>query len=143
MSRTAFHLDDIVVVTETFDAHIDILGRVGEKLTYAGLTISPSKSKFAYKRLKYLGHILDVQGIAMDKSRIEAIENFPRPRCVKDIQRLMGLAGWYRRFIRNFSEITAPISELEKKSVTFEWNEDRERAFSKTYPRIDFSANIS
>lgn len=125
------YLDDIVVVTETFDAHIDILGRVGEKLTYAGLTISPSKSKFAYKRLKYLGHILDVQGIAMDKSRIEAIENFPRPRCVKDIQRLMGLAGWYRRFIRNFSEITAPISELEKKSVTFEWNEDRERAFQK------------
>lgn len=116
-------MDDIVIVTETFDDHIQLLGRIGEKLNYAGLTISPSKSKFAYRRLKYLGHILDVQGIAMDKSRLEAIENFPRPKCVKDIQRLMGLAGWYRRFIENFSEITAPISELEKKAIKFEWND--------------------
>lgn len=67
----------------------------------------------------------------MDKSRLEAIENFPRPKCVKDIQRLMGLAGWYRRFIKDFSEITAPISELEKKSVKFDWNEEREIAFKK------------
>lgn len=125
------YLDDIVVVTESFDTHLSILKRISEKLHYAGLTISPSKSKFAYKRLKYLGHILDVQGIAMDKSRLEAIENFPRPKCVKDVQRLMGLAGWYRRFIKDFSAITAPISELEKKLVKFEWNGERENAFKK------------
>lgn len=125
------YLDDIVTVTETFDEHIHMLIKISEKLRYAGLTISPSKSKFVYKRLKYLGHILDVQGIAMDKSRVEAVENFPQPKCVKDVQRLMGLAGWYRRFIKDFSEITAPISELEKKSVKFEWNEEREGAFRK------------
>lgn len=125
------YLDDIVIVTDTFESHIQMIKRVGEKLTYAGLGISPSKSKFAHKRLKYLGHILDEQGIGMDKSRLEAIENFPRPKCIKDVQRLMGLAGWYRRFIKNFSEITTPISELEKKSVKFEWNEERENAFKK------------
>lgn len=125
------YLDDIVIVTESFEEHIKLLSLISEKLRYAGLTISPSKSKFGYKRLRYLGHILDVRGIGMDKSRLEAIENFPRPKCVKDVQRLMGLAGWYRRFIKDFSAITAPISELEKKTVKFEWNEDREHAFKK------------
>lgn len=125
------YLDDIVIVTETFEEHVEILSRIADKFRYAGLTISASKSKFGYKRLKYLGHIIDEDGIAMDKSRLEAIENYPQPTCVKDIQRLMGLAGWYRRFIKDFSEITAPITELEKKHVKFKWNEERENAFKK------------
>lgn len=124
------YLDDIVIVTETFEEHVEILSKIADKFRYAGLTISPSKSKFAYKRLKYLGHVIDEEGIAMDKSRLDAIENYPQPTCVKDIQRLMGLAGWYRRFIQNFSEITAPITELEKKKVKFEWNDERENAFN-------------
>lgn len=124
------YLDDIVIVTETFEEHIEILSKIADKLQYAGLTISPSKSKFAYKRLKYLGHVIDEEGIAMDKSRLDAIENYPQPACVKDVQRLMGLAGWYRRFIKDFSEITAPITELEKKKVKFEWNDERENAFN-------------
>lgn len=125
------YLDDIVIVTETFNEHLEILDKISNKLKYAGLTISPSKSKFGYKRLKYLGHLIDERGIAMDKTRLEAIENYPQPTCVKDIQRLMGLAGWYRRFIQNFAEITAPITELEKKKVKFEWNEERENALKK------------
>lgn len=125
------YLDDIVIVTETFLEHLEILVKVAEKFEYANLTISEEKSRFCYKRLKYLGVILDENGINMDKSRIEAVANFPIPKCTKDIQRLMGMAGWYRRFIRNFSEITAPISELLKKNIKFEWNVEREKAFNQ------------
>lgn len=125
------YLDDIVVVTETFDEHLEILLKVADRFEYANLTISAEKSRFCYKRLKYLGVILDENGINMDKSRIEAVANFPIPKCTRDIQRVMGMAGWYRRFIKNFSEITAPISELLKKNTKFVWNVERERAFNQ------------
>lgn len=125
------YLDDIVTVTETFEEHLETLIQVAEKFIYANLTISAEKSRFCYKRLKYLGVILDEEGINMDKSRIEAVANFPIPKCVKDIQRIMGMASWYRRFIENFSEISAPITELLKKNTKFEWNVEREKAFNK------------
>lgn len=125
------YLDDIVVVTETFEEHLEILERIAAKFKYANLSISPEKSKFCYKRLKYLGHIIDETGIGMDKSRVEAIENFATPVNVKDVQPLMGLAGWYRRFIKDFSLITAPISELVKRSEPFVWTSDREESFQK------------
>lgn len=68
------YLDDIKIVTEKFKEHIQMLERVSGKLQYAGLAISPSKSKFTYKRLRYLAHILDGEGIAMDKSRLEVTD---------------------------------------------------------------------
>lgn len=125
------YLDDIVVVSETFEEHLDILKRLAAKFNFANLSISTEKSKFCYKRLRYLGHIIDEEGVGMDKSRVEAIENFPKPKNVKEVQRLLGLAGWYRRFIQDFSIITAPISELIKKEVKFEWTKEREEAFRK------------
>lgn len=125
------YIDDIVIVSETFEEHLEYLEKVAKKFEYANLTISAEKSKFCYRRLKYLGHIIDEEGVAMDKSRVEAIEKFPTPRNTKDIQRLIGLAGWYRRFIQDFAEITAPITELLKKKVRFEWNEERQAAFQK------------
>lgn len=125
------YLDDVVIVTESFKMHLEILLKVAGKFRYANLTISAEKSRFCYQRLKYLGVILDENGINLDKSRIEAVANFPIPKNTKDIQRLMGMAGWYRRFIRNFSEITAPISELLKKNIKFEWNVEREKAFNQ------------
>lgn len=123
------YLDDVVIITETFEQHIEILERIAKKFRFANLSVSPEKSKFCYKKLKYLGHIIDESGVAMDKSRIDAIENFATPTTVKEVQRLIGMAGWYRRFICDFARITAPITELIKKNVKFEWTEERERAF--------------
>lgn len=123
------YLDDIIIVTETFEQHLEVLEKVAKKLAYANLTISTTKSKFCYRRLKYLGHIIDESGIALDKSRIDAISNFPRPTCIREVQRLLGLAGWNRRFIKDFSRLTAPISELLKNKRPFVWDEECEKAF--------------
>lgn len=125
------YLDDIVIVSETFEEHLEYLAKVAQKFRYANLTISPEKSKFCFKRLRYLGHIIDETGIAMDKSRIEAVEKFPAPTCTKEVQRLIGLAGWYRRFIKDFADITAPITELLKKKVKFIWNAERQNAMNR------------
>lgn len=125
------YLDDIIVATNTLEEHIEVLERLAKKFHYANFSISREKSKFCYRRLRYLGHIIDETGIAMDKSRIDAIVNFPRPKGIRDVQRLIGMAGWYRRFIQDFSRITAPITELLKQKHYFEWTAICEQAFLK------------
>lgn len=125
------YLDDVVIVSETYEEHLDMLKKVAEKFKYANLSISEEKSKFCFRRLKYLGHIIDENGVAMDKSRIEAIEKLPTPKTIREIQRLIGLTGWYRRFIQDFADITAPITELLKKNRKFVWTEECEIAFRK------------
>lgn len=112
------YLDDIIIATDDFETHFEILSKLSERITAAGLTISISKSRFCMRSLKYLGYIVDEKGIRPDPEKISAIEDYPVPKTVKDIRRLIGLTGWYRRFIPDFASISAPITALVKKGCT-------------------------
>lgn len=126
------YLDDFIIATKTLEKHFEILERVAEKLTTAGLVISAKKSQFCMKRLKYLGHVIDEDGIRADPDKIAPISEYPAPKSVKDVRRFMGLTGWYRRFIKNFAEISVPITNLiKKKNKNFEWTEDAQKAFDE------------
>lgn len=126
------YLDDIIVATEEFDFHFEVLEKLAKRITAAGLTISVSKSRFCMKSLKYLGYIVGEKGISPDPEKIAAIKNYAVPKNFRDVRRLFGLIGWYRRFILNFASITAPISALLKKNVTkFAWSSEAESAFRK------------
>ena len=109
------YLDDIIVMSRTFEEHLSLLDEVAKRLNKAGLTVSLTKSHFCLKEIKYLGYILDEYGLRVDPEKISGILNLTTPRTIKDIRRLIGLAGWYRRFIPDFSTITAPITNLLKK----------------------------
>ena len=78
-----------------------------------------------------LGHIISLIGIEVDKSKIELIANLPTPKSVKDLRSFLGHAGFYRRFIKDFSVISKPLSNLLTKDNIFEWTEHREEAFVK------------
>lgn len=124
------YLDDIVVATKTLTEHLRLLKLVAERLSKANLTISLDKSRFCRKQVTYLGYLLNEKGVAIDSTRIEPILNYSRPRSVKDIRRLLGLAGFYQKFIKNYSKIVAPISDLLKKNPKkFVWTEAAEEAF--------------
>lgn len=124
------YLDDIVVATKTLAEHFRLLKTVAERLKLANLTISLDKSRFCRRQVNYLGYILTEKGVAIDNSRIEPILNYVRPKSVKDIRRLLGLAGFYQKFIKNYSKIVAPISDLLKKGQKkFTWTEEAEEAF--------------
>lgn len=124
------YLDDIVVATKTLAEHLRLLKLVAERLRKANLTISLDKSRFCRKQVSYLGYLLTEKGVAIDSSRIEPILNYTRPKSVKDIRRLLGLAGFYQKFIQNYSKIAAPISDLLKKNPKkFVWTEAAEEAF--------------
>lgn len=128
------YLDDIIIATETLEDHVEVLRKLAGRLKDAGLTISIEKSKFCAKRLCYLGYIVTEEGLKPDPEKVIAMSNYPSPKSVKDVRRLLGLAGWYRRFIKDFSEITAPLSNLLKKNNNnkkFNWNEEANMSFEK------------
>lgn len=126
------YLDDIIVATDTFQKHFEILRKLSERISSAGLTISVTKSRFCMKSLKYLGYVITDDGIAPDTDKIESIQNYTTPKTVKDVRRLIGLAGWYRRFIPDFATLTAPVTALLKKDKKkMIWTAEAEEALNK------------
>ncbi|CAK1578608.1 unnamed protein product [Parnassius mnemosyne] len=128
------YLDDIVIISETFDEHISLLMKVHEKLSYANLTINFEKSQFFRKELKYLGFLVDEYGLRADPDKIKAILEYPVPTCRKEVRRFIGTCSWFRRFIPNFSTIASPLNQLTcsgKNAPKFLWNSQAAAAFQK------------
>ena len=126
------YLDDIIIISPTFEEHMSLLITAYNKLSDAGLTIRVDKCKFCRENLKFLGYIVDAQGLRTDPEKVEAIKNFKRPETATQIKRFIGTASWYRRFIKGFSTIVAPINDLlkgKKKTNRIMWNEQAEQAF--------------
>lgn len=125
------YVDDFVLCAQSFDEMISQIEILAECLNRAELAISVNKSIFGLKRVRFLGHVIDEDGIHMDKSRFEAIEKYKRPRNVSEVRSLIGIAAWYKKFIDGFSDLTAPLTELLKKNVHFVWTAKHDRAFQK------------
>ncbi|KAH9296601.1 hypothetical protein KI387_040189, partial [Taxus chinensis] len=88
-----------------------------------------SKCSFYETEVHYLGHVISKDGIVVDPSKIVAITEWPAPKNVHEVRSFMGLAGYYRKFVKDFSKVTAPITSLQKKDKKFVWNEKCESAF--------------
>ena len=106
------YLDDIIIYSKTEEEHKDLLARVLQKLREAGLKLSPKKCSFLQQKVKCLGHIVSGEGISCDPKKISAVEKWPTPTCVKDIQKFIGFTGFYRRFIKGYAKIAKPLTDL-------------------------------
>jgi len=84
---------------------------------------------FLSKSVSFLGHVVSENGIGTDPDKIKAVSEWPTPTCIKDVRAFVGLASYYRRFVKSFSEIAAPLHELQSHGRTFQWSEDAQRAF--------------
>lgn len=127
------YIDDIVICSSDFQTHLVLLNRVLEKLKMANLTINFAKSKFFRQSIKYLGYVVDEFGLRTDPDKISAILNFPIPTTSREVKIFLGTCSWYRRFIRNFSTIAAPLNRLTskgKKAPAFCWSAEAEEAFN-------------
>lgn len=125
------YLDDLIIVSEDFPSHIAILVRVAEQFRKANLTLNISKSKFCVTRVQYLGYVLGNGGISTDPEKVSAIVNWPVPRTIRQVRGFLGLAGWYRRFVENFSSVVFPITEVLSKKNKFCWTPEANAAFEK------------
>lgn len=88
-----------------------------------------SKCAFGQQKIAYLGHVVSAEGVATDPSKIRAVENWPQPQNVKDVHRFLGLAGYCRRFVRQFGVIARPLFNLLKKGTPFVWTDNTEQSF--------------
>ena len=123
------YLDDIIVYTKTPEEHIRILEEVFRLLTKANIRLRREKCSFAVTEVEYLGFIVGKGKVRPSTKKTESVKRFPTPTSVKAIQRFVGLANYYRRFIPNFSRIAEPLTRLTRKDRVFEWNIEQQTAF--------------
>lgn len=125
------YLDDVVIVTQTFEKHLAILDEVFRRLREANLTVSIDKCQFCRPEMKYLGYVVDRNGLHVDPDKVTAMLQLPPPKSVKDVRRIIGMFSWYRRFIPDFATSLSPITALLKKGRKFEWTATCEESFRK------------
>jgi len=124
------YLDDIVVYSSNFDEHIVNLSKVFLALRKANLKLKPAKCKLADNKLLFLGHIISDQGVAVNPAKVNAVSDFPTPKCKKDVQSFVALCSYYRRFVKNFAKIAKPLHKLTEDNIKFQWNDEAEHAFT-------------
>jgi hypothetical protein len=115
----AVYLDDIIIYSTTFEQHIDHIHQVFEALRSATLKIKLRKCYFCFPNITFLGHVVGRNGIAADPAKVEKIKNFPEPTNLKELRGALGLFSYYRKFVKNFSDIAKPMLTLLKKDTPF------------------------
>ena len=94
------------------------------------------KCEFWLREVQFLGHVVNHEGIKVDPAKIEAIMNWERPKTPTEVRSFMGLAGYYRRFVQDFSKIATPLTKLTRKNEKFEWNDKCEASFQELRKRL-------
>ena len=122
-------LDDIIIMSNTFDQHLERLSMVFERLRTVNLKLHPDKCQLFREEVKFLGSLVSKHGIAPDPAKIRAVENWPVPKTLTESRAFVALASYYRRHIRNFAEIARPLHELTRKDRPFHWGPPQQQAF--------------
>lgn len=124
-------IDDIVF-SSTFEEHVERLKLVFDRIPAANLKLSPKKCSLFKRKVKYVGHVVSSEGVGTDPKKISKVINWPTPRNPEEVRKFIGFAGYFRRFIQNFSQISKPLTELfpstsncKKKKTVKEWIWDK------------------
>lgn len=108
-------IDDILIYSKTLSEHQHHVKEVFDLLREHQLKVRLSKYSFAKQQLNYLGHVISAAGVATNPKKVSIVQNWPTPTIVKEVRRFLGLAGYYRRFVRNFGLLVKPLTKLLKK----------------------------
>jgi hypothetical protein len=120
---------DILIYSKSLNEHVEHLCAVFCALQEACLFANLEKCTFCTDRVTFFGYVVTPQRIEADEAKIEVIKSWSIPTTLTQLQSLLGLAGFYRRFVRDFSIIAAPLNDLMKKGVSFRWGAAQDQAF--------------
>ena len=124
------YIDDIMIYSKTFEEHIEHLEKVFQRLVEANLMVKFKKCKFCLQNIEFLGHIVGRDGLQVDPKKVEKMKKLPAPKNLKEVRGIMGLLGYYRKFVPNFSKIAKPINQLLKKEEEFKWTNKQQEALN-------------
>ncbi|KAL0540278.1 hypothetical protein IC582_024512 [Cucumis melo] len=122
-------IDDILIYSKTEAEHEEHLRMVLQTLRDNKLYAKFSKCEFWLKQMSFLGHVVSKAGVSVDPAKIEAVTGWTRPSTVSEVRSFLGLAGYYRRFVENFSRIATPLTQLTRKGAPFVWSKACEDSF--------------
>lgn len=142
MKICAIYLDDLIIFSSTLEEHLDRLDQVLTRLRECNLKLSPKKCKFLQTKVKYVGHIVSENGVEADPDKIEKVKNWPTPQNAEEVRQFTSFAGYYRRFVKDFSKIAKPLTDLHpnttikngkkvKSSKPFTWGKEQQVAFDQ------------
>ena len=123
------YLGDILIFSKTFEEHLKHLEDVFTRLKTANLSLNQKKCHFMKSEIEYLGHIVSPDGIRPNPEKVRSIQTLDPPTTVKGVRSFLGLAGYYRNFIPQFSAIARPLTKLTRKNERFIWDDDTQQAF--------------
>ncbi|KAL0152565.1 hypothetical protein M9458_052288 [Cirrhinus mrigala] len=131
------YIDDILIYSSSYSEHIQHVRTVLQRLIQHQLYAKEEKCEFHQERIAFLGYVISPEGIAMDESKVNAVRNWPRPSTLKELQRFLGFANFYRRFIRGFSSVAAPLTAMVKKGNSrLSWSSTAHQAFADLRQRF-------
>jgi hypothetical protein len=123
-------LDDILIFSRTEDEHLAHLRTVIQRLHDQELYVKPSKCSFMQREVSFLGHRIGADGLRVAPDKVGAVQQWPTPTSVTEVRSFLGLANFYRRFVKDYSRIALPLTELTKDTTAWSWGEEQQRAFA-------------
>jgi len=123
------YLDDILIFSKSLTEQHKTTQEVLRRLRLHDLYLKPEKCEFNKLKTEFLGLIVSEGQIEMDPVKLSGVADWPTPKKLKDIQAFMGFANFYRRFIKDFSEIARPMNDLTKKNTLWNWDTEQQQAF--------------
>ena len=123
------YIDDVIIFSRTIEDHFVRLRLVLERLQNAGLKPKPSKCFLLQKSVGFLGHEVSAAGVSAHPDKTKAVAEWPEPSCIRDVRAWLGLTGYYRRFVKDYAQIAAPLTEMLKHGEKFCWTEEAQETF--------------
>jgi hypothetical protein len=121
--------NDILIYSMSYLEHVDHVKQVFQVLYQEQWKVKLTKCSFAKQEIAYLGYVISAAGVSTCPKKVQAVADWPVPQNIKELRGFLGLAGYYRKFVKNFRVIAKPLTELLKKHVVFHWNQDHDTAF--------------
>ncbi|KAL9281016.1 putative nucleotidyltransferase, Ribonuclease H [Arabidopsis thaliana] len=136
------YFDDILVYSKSLGEHVEHLKMVLEVLRKEKLYANLKKCTFGTDNLVFLGFVVSTDGVKVDEEKVKAIREWPSPKSIGEVRSFHGLTGFYRRFVRDFSTLAAPFTEVIKKNVGFKWEQAQEDAFQALKEKLTHAPEL-
>lgn len=128
--KSFVYLDDIIVIGTTLKDHEQNIRQIFERIKKHGLQLQPTKCEFLRREVNYLGHVITEKGVKPDPKKIQCVVDYPTPTNPKEVKSFLGLVGYYRKFIKDFSKKAKPLTNLLKQNQQFIWSDMCQDSFS-------------
>jgi len=134
--KIAVFIDNVMVATEMEEGHDEIVEEVLRRLEENDLFVKPEKCVWKIREVGFLGVIIGKDGVRMEKEKVQGVVDWPVLKNMKEVQKFLGLANYYRRFVKDFAKIEKPLHETTRKGKKWEWGEKQQRAFEELKKRF-------